>query len=127
MVMAQKEKGGHPLGRKELKDLKVLALFTSVYCHAHHEPPQMSLDGISLGIGEVKFGRYSACSECREFLSYAIARRLKCPLTPKPTCKHCTIHCYRPGHREKVREIMRFSGKHLLKRGRLDLLWHYFF
>ena len=43
------------------------------------------------------------------------------------TCKHCHVHCYRPGHREKVREIMRFSGRHLILRGRLDLLWHYFF
>jgi hypothetical protein len=37
------------------------------------------------------------------------------------------VHCYRPDYRQKVREIMRFSGKYLLLRGRLDLLWHYFF
>jgi hypothetical protein len=37
------------------------------------------------------------------------------------------VHCYQPGHREKVRAIMRFSGPYLIRRGRLDLLWHYFF
>jgi hypothetical protein len=42
-------------------------------------------------------------------------------------CKHCKIHCYRPDYREKVREIMRYSGKALIKRGRLDLVWHYLF
>jgi hypothetical protein len=42
-------------------------------------------------------------------------------------CKHCKIHCYRPDYREKVREIMRYSGKALIKRGRLDLVCHYLF
>jgi len=116
-----------PLARKEVKDLKVLALFTSVYCHAHHEAPKNRLQGKRLGLGEVDLGRRSACAECQDFLAYAIERRLKCPLDPKPSCKHCHIHCYRPGHREKVREVMRFSGKYLMRRGRLDLLWHYFF
>ncbi|BCA79996.1 nitrous oxide-stimulated promoter family protein [Desulfuromonas sp. AOP6] len=108
--------------RKEQKDLRVLALFTSVYCHAHHEGEKTSpaFDGMD-------FSRFTLCAECREFLEYAFSRRIKCPLDPKPDCKGCHIHCYRPGHREKVREIMRFSGKKLIMRGRLDLLWHYFF
>ncbi|MCK4502919.1 MAG: nitrous oxide-stimulated promoter family protein, partial [Desulfuromonadales bacterium] len=65
--------------------------------------------------------------DCLDFLEYAIERRLQCPVEEDPNCKHCQIHCYRSGHREKVREIMRYSGKTLIKRGRLDLLWHYFF
>jgi hypothetical protein len=52
---------------------------------------------------------------------------LNCPLEEKPVCKHCHVHCYRKGHREKVREIMRFSGRALIRKGRLDLLWHYLF
>jgi len=112
---------------KEIKDLKVLVLFTAVYCQAHHPEEKLPCDAESLGLSGVQLGGRGVCDDCREFLAYAIERRLKCPLDPKPTCKHCTIHCYRPGHREKVREIMRFSGKYLVRRGRLDLLWHYFF
>jgi hypothetical protein len=117
------------LTRRERKDLKVLALFTSVYCGAHHadqgerdrfEPDEPELQGLGLE-------RRRLCADCREFLSYALTRRLRCPLDPKPVCKHCHVHCYRPGHRERVREVMRFSGKHLIRRGRIDLLWHYFF
>lgn len=75
-----------------------------------------------------RFGKpVKLCPECREFLHYAISRRLKCPLPEKPTCKNCQIHCYRPGHRERVREIMRYSGRRLIMRGRFDLLWHYLF
>jgi len=127
MAPSEKINGMQRLGRKEIKDLRVLTLFTSVYCHAYHEAPKQGLDGRALGLGDASLGRRTACAECTEFLAYAIERRLKCPLDPKPTCKHCHIHCYRAGHREKVREIMRFSGRYLMRRGRLDLLFHYFF
>ncbi|WP_026362275.1 nitrous oxide-stimulated promoter family protein [Geopsychrobacter electrodiphilus] len=108
---------------KETKDLKVLALFTRVYCADHHAARER--DVVVPGIASTAKGHY--CTECADFLSYAIDRRRCCPLDPKPSCRHCTIHCYRPGHRDKVREIMRYSGKVLIMRGRFDLLWHYFF
>ncbi|PLY06025.1 MAG: nitrous oxide-stimulated promoter family protein [Desulfuromonas sp.] len=113
------------LSRKEKKDLKILALFTSVYCRDHHAAGRSRLDGLPQELAALE--KYSCCAECRDFLLYAIDRRLKCPLDDKPACKHCHIHCYRPGHREKVREIMRYSGKSLIRRGRIDLLWHYLF
>lgn len=115
------------LTRQELKDLKVLGLFTAVYCRRHHAGDKSALALGVLEAGHLGLAKYHYCSECQEFLVYAIQRRLRCPLDPKPTCKDCPVHCYRPGHRERVREIMRFSGMYLIKRGRLDLLWHYFF
>lgn len=115
------------LTAKERKDLKVLALFAAVYCQAHHDGEKASLEVDDPGLQGLGIERRRLCAGCRDFLAYAFVRRLRCPLDPKPTCKHCQIHCYRPGHREKVRDIMRFSGRYLLRRGRLDLLWHYFF
>lgn len=109
--------------RKEEKDLRVLALFTRVYCANHHIDRQRSPVVLDLPGSKP----HACCAECADFLAYAIERRQRCPLDPKPSCKHCTIHCYRPGHREKVREIMRYSGRALIRRGRLDLLWHYLF
>lgn len=111
--------------RKERKDLKVLALFTSVYCRAHHSDRREKLTGVDPQLAGLGLERHRVCADCREFLVYAFERRLRCPLDPKPSCKHCQVHCYRPGHRDQVREIMRFSGKHLIRRGRIDLLWHY--
>jgi hypothetical protein len=115
------------LSAKEAKDLKVLALFTDVYCRSRHGAEKAPFAICEPGLRGLGMERFHLCDECREFLAYAFARRLRCPLDPKPTCKHCHVHCYRPGHREKVREIMRFSGRHLILRGRFDLLWHYFF
>lgn len=113
--------------KKELKDLKVLAQFTSVYCKVHHEGLKQILKVPDSPLQPLPLDRYPVCRECGEFLLYAFQRRLHCPLEDRPSCKHCHIHCYRPGHREKVREIMRFSGQYLIRRGRLDLLWHYLF
>lgn len=115
------------LSKQEKKDLKILALFTAVYCGARHVGEKASLSVSESSLQGAGLEQFRLCGECREFLDYAFARRIKCPLDPKPTCKHCHVHCYRPGHREKVREIMRFSGQRLILRGRLDLLWHYFF
>ncbi len=113
------------LTRKERKDLKVLALFTSVYCAAHHQAESGPLKNLPEELAHLQ--PYMCCDECQNFLLYAIDRRLKCPLEEKPTCKHCHVHCFRQGHREEVRKIMRYSGRALIRKGRLDLIWHYFF
>jgi len=116
-----------PLSQKEIKDLKVLLQFTSVYCKANHRGGKSVIANDQPEFAHIPFGKYPVCAECGEFLLYAFDRRLRCPLDEKPACKHCQVHCFRPGHREKVREIMRFSGQYLIRRGRLDLLWYYFF
>lgn len=125
--MKQRAQSPSELGRKEIKDLMVLIRFTEVYCSAKHQGGKDVLpDDVGLS-GVANLQRYCFCDECSVFLQYAIERRLRCPLDPKPACKHCEVHCYKKDMRQKVREVMRFSGPALMKRGRLDLLWHYFF
>ncbi|HBA87312.1 MAG TPA: nitrous oxide-stimulated promoter family protein [Geobacter sp.] len=96
--------------QKQGKDIKVLATFIAVYCRGKHQSAK----------GEL-------CPDCAELLRYATMKREKCPLDPKPSCKHCRVHCYGKAQRATIREVMAYSGKHLLLRGRLDLVWHYFF
>jgi hypothetical protein len=115
------------LTRKELKDLRVLVQFTAVYCRVKHSGERAVITNPEPGLHKLPLHRYPVCAECRDFLRYAFERRLRCPLAEKPACKHCQVHCFKPVYRDKVREIMRFSGQYLIKRGRLDLLWHYFF
>lgn len=115
------------LTRQEVKDLKVLLQFTAVYCKVHHSGEKSAIVTGDEALLLLPLHRFPVCAECRDFLLYAFERRIRCPLPDKPSCKHCQVHCYKPGHRDKVREIMRFSGQYLIRRGRLDLLWHYFF
>ena len=98
------------------KDTKILEKFIQVYCDTKHKALEKTEEnGINL------------CEECWDTLNYAVKRREVCPLDPKPTCKNCEIHCYEPNMRQRIREIMRHSGMHMIRRGRLDWVIHYFF
>jgi hypothetical protein len=92
------------------KDQHILEEFVHIYCGGRHKTPNGQL-----------------CADCQDLLAYSLERLLRCPQDPKPSCKHCEIHCYKPVYRERIRDVMRYSGKRLLLQGRLDLLWHYLF
>ena len=70
-----------------------------MYCKAHH--------------GTLK----ELCKDCQELKKYAYLRLDKCPFQEnKPTCTKCSVHCYKPDMREKVRGIMRYAGPRMLLR-----------
>ena len=107
----------------QIKDIKLLGKFVEVYCTGKHKGVEHSPFVLPEGLGE-----RALCPECASFLTYAITRRVKCPLeAEKPTCKHCRTHCYSKQQLAKVKEIMAYSGRTLMLRGRLDYIWHYFF
>lgn len=92
------------------KDREILRKFIEVYCAGNHGSPEGAL-----------------CAECNDLFSYASDRLKRCPYDPKPKCKDCTTHCYKPEYREKIRQVMKYSGLHFVKRGRIDWLIKYFF
>lgn len=55
------------------------------------------------------------CPACAELEAYARARSEKCPfMEGKTFCSNCRVHCYKPEMREKIREVMRFSGPRMI-------------
>lgn len=55
------------------------------------------------------------CAECAALESYARMRSDKCPfMETKTFCSNCKVHCYKPDMREKIREVMRFSGPRMI-------------
>lgn len=55
------------------------------------------------------------CPDCKELLHYAHNRLDHCVFgEDKGTCKQCSIHCYMPAMRERMREVMRFSGPRMI-------------
>jgi len=79
-----------------------------IYCRANHR------------------NRSHLCQECNELRNYAFARIERCPHgDAKPTCAKCRIHCYNTAMREKVRQVMRFSGPRMILRHPLLTLLHY--
>ena len=60
-------------------------------------------------------GRRELCDECQALVRYAEERTARCPhMAEKTFCSQCKTHCYSPAMREKIREVMRFSGPRML-------------
>lgn len=116
------------LSRMEKRDIQTLIRFVHVFCRENHgadvkapfAPPIRDRDAAQL----IKQG-LPLCVSCSELLAYGIRKRFRCPHKPKPMCKKCHTQCYSREYRDKVRQVMRFAGPYLIKRGRLDLLYHY--
>ena len=118
-----------PSSRRDLrKDLKTLALFIQIYCRQQHCAADKK--AVSLLTHDVRgiVGRdVILCADCTRLLTHAFVKRAHCPFNPKPMCKHCADHCYHPSYRAQIREVMKYSGRHMVLHGRLDYLWHLLF
>lgn len=81
---------------KRVKEKQIVILMVELYCRKSHEG-----GGI--------------CSDCEELLEYAAKRLDNCVFgDEKPACKQCLVHCYKLAMREKIREVMRWSGPRML-------------
>jgi hypothetical protein len=97
-VVAPADRTPRRLAREE----KTVAAMIGLYCRDHHAARRTAEE---------------LCPECAELLDYARVRLEKCRYgADKPTCANCETHCYRPAMRERVRQVMRYSGPRMLKR-----------
>jgi uncharacterized Fe-S cluster-containing protein len=81
--------------RKEEKEM--LSLMVSIYCEGKHKQ------------------RKTLCPACEELLNYAHVRTDQCPfMETKTFCSACKVHCYSKEMREKIKEVMRYSGPRML-------------
>lgn len=86
--------------RKRARESRVVHEMIALYCRGIHHTAKGSL-----------------CPECEALDAYAQKRIARCPfMETKTFCSQCRIHCYVPDMREKVREVMRYSGPRILFR-----------
>ena len=82
---------------KREREKRTVALMIRLYCNKKH--------------GTKK----NLCPGCEALLQYAMQRSEKCPfMETKTFCSNCRVHCYKPEMREKIREVMRFSGPRMI-------------
>ncbi|MGU8379167.1 nitrous oxide-stimulated promoter family protein [Clostridium perfringens] len=92
------------------KEKEIITLMIKLYCKKKH--------GGSNG---------ELCNECRELEEYAHKRLTYCKFgNEKSSCKKCPIHCYKKDMREKVKEVMRFSGPRILIYNSKEYIRHIF-
>lgn len=85
--------------KRRAKEKVVLEQMIEIYCHGNHGTRKK--DGL--------------CSECAALNAYAQMRTDKCPFMENKTfCSNCPVHCYKPEMREKIREVMRYSGPRMI-------------
>ena len=83
---------------KREREKQVVSLMIRLYCNKNHKSEK----------GEL-------CAECAALEEYARMRSDKCPFMENKTfCSNCKVHCYKPEMREKIREVMRFSGPRMM-------------
>jgi hypothetical protein len=113
------------ISEKEKTDIRILIKFVSIFCRENHRREKTPFSFRLFDIQGFSKEEVFLCPECHRLLTYGLTMRVKCPHDPKPMCKKCQTPCYRGDYKEKIREVMKFSGMYLVKHGRLDMLYHY--
>ncbi len=92
--------------KKRLREKRMVTEMIRLYCRKKH-------------------GRKVLCPECSALAEYARQRSDKCPFMAEKTfCSNCRVHCYKPEMREKIREVMRFSGPRMIFRRPIAAVRH---
>lgn len=114
--------------KKMSKDISILAKFTEAFCRENHKFKNKEVLNLKGDLGNI-LNQYNLflCKDCKKTLLHGSAKRLLCPFNPKPSCKKCPSPCYRNGYREKMKEIMRFSGIYFIKKGKINYIFKYLF
>lgn len=82
---------------KREREKRMVSQMIALYCRKKHH------------------ARGGLCVDCAALDAYARQRSEKCPfMETKTFCSNCTVHCYKPDMRERIREVMRFSGPRMI-------------
>ena len=80
-------------------EARTVGVMIRIFCRAHHG------------------ARKDLCTDCAGLLAYADQRIAKCPFGyDKPVCNPCTVHCYKPEMRERIKLAMRYAGPRMIGR-----------
>lgn len=114
------------LKRKREREQEIVSQMIALYCKGNHsahcsaplreQGDEMRQVPEGAALWEWDSGeRRNLCPECAELEAYVHARSDRCPFMEEKTfCSNCTVHCYRPEIRERIRTVMRYAGPRML-------------
>jgi hypothetical protein len=83
-------------GPKIIQERKTVTAMIELYCKKNHHTQGL-------------------CDACQDLQNYAMKRLDFCRFgEEKGTCEKCSVHCYRADYRDKIKQVMRFSGPRML-------------
>lgn len=87
------------------KEKRLIPIMIKKYCQGNHK----------IARAEQCIKHDGICAECHELTEYALMRLDKCPFKKnKQFCSLCKIHCYSQEMRERIKNVMKYSGKRML-------------
>jgi hypothetical protein len=113
------------ISKKEKLDIRILMKFVGIFWRENRNGEKVPFSFKLFDIKEIEKKEILLCPDCTRLLTYGLTMRLKCPHDPKPVCKRCETQCYHGEYNVKIREVVKFSGMHLVRHGRLDMLYHH--
>lgn len=82
---------------KRQREKESVSLMISLYCRKKHHTKE------------------GLCPKCKELLDYAMVRSDRCPfMKTKTFCSNCKVHCYNAEMRNRIKEVMAFSGPRMM-------------
>ena len=80
------------------REKEILPEMIKIYCNGIHKTKKGNL-----------------CNDCQALLNYSIFRLDHCRWgNDKTFCSQCPCHCYKSEMREKIKEVMRYSGPRMM-------------
>lgn len=91
------------------EEKRVVNRMIFIYCNSNHNTKE------------------TLCNDCQELNQYAFARLERCPFgEKKPTCGSCSIHCYKPSMKQRIKEVMKFSGPRMMLYSPIYTIRHFY-
>ena len=85
--------------KKRQGEIQLVSQMVELYCRGKHQ----------------RLYNKKLCHECQGLLDYARLRIEHCPFIESKTfCNTCKVHCYANQMRQKIKEVMRYSGPHMV-------------
>lgn len=85
--------------KKRQGEIQLVSKMIELYCRGKHQ----------------RLYNKKLCHECQGFMDYARLRIEHCPFIESKTfCNTCKVHCYANQMRQKIKEVMRYSGPRMV-------------
>ncbi len=92
--------------KRRLREMRTISQMVALYCARNHDAQSRTH---SAHCGE------ALCADCAQLDAYAVLRTQRCrKMEVKTSCEECGNHCYKAEMRERICEVMRFSGPRML-------------
>lgn len=73
-----------------------------------------------------KEGNKELCDQCNQLIIYATTRLDHCKFgNEKKSCKSCSIHCYKPDMKARIKQVMRWAGPRMLFYHPIESIRHF--